>query len=94
MNDNTRNEFASFGLEILKRSVLLVLYEQQVYSPHKPYLRLTDVRERPGLPRLCEHNSLIHGILMHLADDGHAEWLTYGGLWQITEEGASVIEGD
>ena len=26
MNDNTRNEFASYGLEILKRSVLLVLY--------------------------------------------------------------------
>ena len=26
MNDNTRNTFASFGLEILKRSALLVLY--------------------------------------------------------------------
>ena len=28
MNDNTRNEFASYGLDILKRSVLLVLYEE------------------------------------------------------------------
>ena len=27
MNDNTRNKFASYGLEILKRSMLLVLYE-------------------------------------------------------------------
>ena len=27
MNNNTRNEFASYGLDILKRSVLLVLYE-------------------------------------------------------------------
>ena len=27
MNNNIRNEFASYGLEILKRSVLLVLYE-------------------------------------------------------------------
>ena len=27
MNENTRNAFASYGLEILKRSVLLVLYE-------------------------------------------------------------------
>ena len=27
MNNNTRNEFAAYGLEILKRSVLLVLYE-------------------------------------------------------------------
>ena len=25
MNNNTRNEFASYGLDILKRSVLLVL---------------------------------------------------------------------
>ena len=27
MNENTRNAFASYGLEILKRSVLLVLYQ-------------------------------------------------------------------
>lgn len=27
MNDKTRNEFASYGLKILKWSVLLVLYE-------------------------------------------------------------------
>ena len=40
MNDNTRNAFASMGLEILKRSVLLVLYEGTdiVYekSPYRP----------------------------------------------------------
>ena len=27
MNENTRNAFASYGLEILKMSVLLVLYD-------------------------------------------------------------------
>ena len=27
MNENTRNAFASYGLEMLKRSVLLVLYD-------------------------------------------------------------------
>ena len=34
MNDNTRNEFASFSLEILKRSALLVLYERHVKLPY------------------------------------------------------------
>ena len=29
MNDNTRNTYASYALEILKRGVLEVLYQQQ-----------------------------------------------------------------
>ena len=33
MNNKTRNEFASYGLEILKRSVLLVLYEERSQVP-------------------------------------------------------------
>ena len=93
MNDKTRNEFASLGLEILKRSALLVLYELHVCSPDKPYLRLTNVREQLDLPMLGKHNSLTHGILMHLADEGYAEWIGSGGQWQITPEGVSIIEG-
>ena len=39
MNDNTRNEFASYGLEILKQSVLLVLYEEHKYGERRRLLR-------------------------------------------------------
>lgn len=38
MNDNTRNEFASYGLEILKRSVLLVLHEQHVKGLDRSFI--------------------------------------------------------
>ena len=40
MNDKTRNTFASYGLEILKRSVLLVLYEVR----HEGTIQLTAIR--------------------------------------------------
>lgn len=101
MNDNTRNTFASMGLEILKRSVLLVLYEGTdiVYerSPHGPGRILTagQIRQRLDLLQpqyVCAStNALIHGILDHLYHDGHA--YHYVGVgWGITEEGVSVIE--
>lgn len=85
MNGNTQNRLVSSALEKLKRAVLSVLSEQYVEgSPDKPYLRIRDIRERLGLPMLCRHNSLTHGILMHLAEDGHAEKLVgRKGLWQI-----------
>jgi len=35
---------------------------------------------------LGKHNSLTHGILMHLVDEGYAEWLGGEGQWQITPE--------
>ena len=35
---------------------------------------------------------LIRQILMHLAADGHAEWLGSSGQWDITENGISLIE--
>ena len=47
MNDNTRNEFASYGLGILKRSVLLVLYEQYVSGQsHRRFLTIKKIGER------------------------------------------------
>ena len=101
MNDNTRNAFASMGLEILKRSVLLVLYEGTdiVYerSPYRPGRILTAGQIRQQLDilqpqRVCTStNALIHGILDHLYHDDHA--YHYVGVgWGITEEGVSVIE--
>ncbi len=105
MHNNTRNEFASYGLDILKRSVLLVLYEgtDSVYekSPYPRYpngriLKAGQIREKLNIlqPRLvCANtNSLIHGILDHLRHDGHA-YHYVGAGWGITENGVSVLEG-
>ena len=97
MNDNTPNEFASYGLEILKRSVLLVLYEQHTFGPpHRRFMTLKEVGERLDIRpigRYTNMNGLTHGILLHLLDDRDAEWLGKAGRWQITKKGVSVIEG-
>ena len=88
MNENTRNAFASYGLDILKRSVLLVLYEQYVSgSSHKRFLTIKQIGEqldiRP-LERDKKHhpsgkhaymNGLTQGILAHPLDDKQVEWL-------------------
>ena len=92
MTENTRNTFASYGLEILKRTVLEVLYQQQKDAEElrvQSSLRPTDIRQRLDLPG---RGNLIRGILMHLAADGHAEWLGSSGQWKITENGIKVIE--
>ena len=91
--ENTRNTYASYGLEILKRAVLEVLYQQQKDTEElraQSSLRPTDIRERLDLPR---RGTLIHEILMHLKADGHVEWLGSNGRWDITENGIKVIEG-
>ena len=107
MNDNTRNEFASYGLDILKRSVLLVLYEAtDIVYEKSPYpqgypggriLKAGQIREKLNIlqPRLvCANtNSLMHGILDHLRHDGYA-YHYVGDGWGITEKGVSVIEGN
>ena len=57
MNNNTRNAFAADGLEILKRSVLLVLYEgTEIAYEGSPYpqgrvLTAGAIRERLGILR-------------------------------------------
>ena len=103
MNDNTRNKFASYGLEILKRSVLLVLYEAIEVIPNRGYplrrkrlLTAGQIRERLDIiqprPVCANTNSLIYGILDYLRHDGHA-YHNVGSGWQITEEGVKAIEG-
>ena len=101
MNENTRNAFASHGLEILKRAVLLVLYEgTDIVYEGSPYLQgnvLTAgaIRQRLGIlrPRVISGNinALIQGVLDHLQHDGHANHYPRQG-WAITEKGVSVIE--
>ena len=105
MNENTRNEFASYGLEILKRAVLLVLYEQYVSGPsHKRFLTIKEIGEQLDIRPLqrdtnrprgkyVHMNGLTHGILAHLLDHKQVKWLKEKGRWQITEAGVSVIEG-
>jgi len=101
MNENTRNAFASYGLEILKRSVLLVLYEgtEIVYkvSPYAQGRVLTAgaIRQRLDIlrPQVISGNvnALIQGVLDHLQHHGHAHHY-HGQGWAITEKGVSVIE--
>ena len=106
MHDNTRNAFASYGLEILKRSVLLVLYEgtdmiheTSTYSygyPTGRVLTAKQIREKLDIlqpPRgVVSTNALIRGILDYLRHDGHAYHYVDVG-WGITEEGIRIIEG-
>ena len=101
IDDMARNTFASFGLEILKRAVLLVLHgetdivsEKSLY-PNGRLLKAEQIRKRLKIlrPRLvaASTNSLIHGILDHLQHDGHAYHYVSVG-WGITQKGVSVLE--
>lgn len=103
MNHEMRIELANTGLDILKKSVLLVLYE--LTDPIGRTLKLTDpigrtlkqgkIREWLGIrrPEIINENvnSLILGVLLDLRTDGYARD-TYGSGWAITEEGVSYIE--
>lgn len=95
MNDNTRNEFVAYGLELLKYAVLDVLYKQRAINSWRNLLRI-QISERIGIPKPGEYSSpnadLIGGILWHLEEDGYVEH-TGGNRWRITEKGVSKIEG-
>ena len=97
MSNNTRNAFASYGLEILKQSVLLVLYD--AHRDGEPYLGYNDIHEALGIARIREVNRkavkdyFVHGILLHLWEDGSVEVVGDRAEFQITEKGISVIEG-
>ena len=94
MNNNTRNEFASYGLEILKRSVLLVLYEQPLdHAGRRKSVHQNTIRKYLGIPKpIYTPNRFVHGILDILADDACVE---PSGVahWRIIEKGIAVIEG-
>lgn len=94
MNNKTRNEFASYGLELLKYAVLEALYKERA-NRWKGLLRI-QISERLGIPTPSEYFSanadLIGGILWHLEEDGYVED-TGGNRWRITEKGVSYIEG-
>ncbi|MDE0084329.1 MAG: hypothetical protein OXU23_01350 [Candidatus Poribacteria bacterium] len=95
MNGNTRNTFASYGLEILKQAVLIVLYEEQTSGDPQNLTRL-QISERFGIKKPggkdIDNVSLIEGILYHLREDRVVESNAVNRWW-ITEKGISLIEG-
>ena len=95
MNDKTRNDFASFGLEILKRCVLLVLYGAHKYGDRRRLLR-REIGERiPGIRKIPDsvNDNLIGSILVHLLEDESVD-CAGNNRWEITQKGISVIEAD
>ena len=96
MNENTRNAFASYGLEILKRSVLLVLYEgTDVYPLQGRVLKPSEISKELDIPSVqnpaTRQHHLVCGILDQLANEEHAYRYIHEG-WCITEKGVSLIE--
>ena len=97
MTNKIRNEFASYGLEILKQSVLLVIYQLQkedgliFVRSRYIYDRLKIERIEDKTRRQAENDYLIDGILVHLVNDGYVRWVEHD-TWQITEAGISAIE--
>ena len=93
MNNNTRNAFASYGLEILKRSVLLVLYEAA--SRNEGLIKQHEISNRLNIPYVTNPSgntySLIQGILDLLKLDGYAHHEVDCG-WRITEQGVLLIK--
>ena len=95
MSDKIRNDFASYGLEILKLSVLHVLHEAK---HNRELLQPNESRHRLGIPRAKTerqgHTNLILATLRYLKDEDKVDDHWVGGVtaWQITEKGVSVIE--
>ena len=91
MTNKTRNEFAFYGLAILKHAVLLVLYE----ADGEP-LKVGDIRKDLGIPRKYGSsgtvNDLIQAVLGYLVDDGKYVELVDRGTWRITKEGVEFLE--
>ena len=74
MNRKIRRLHVATGLERLKESVLLVLYEKRDEPYASAWLQPDAIREALGIPRPSEvsanTNALIFGILDHLREAG------------------------
>ena len=96
MTHKIRNDFAAYGLDILMRSVLLVLYDAKQGPYGRKKLQPGEIRERLGIPRPDKSygnlNDLTHGVLKHLDhDDLVAHTVDIG--WEITLKGIEFIDG-
>ena len=91
MSDKIRNEFAAYGLEILKRSVLLVLYEENLGGEYQLAHRITKRLGIPPLPSNSGGALLVTDILTRLRNDNLVTDTTAGV--EITAKGIEFIEG-
>lgn len=95
MTKSTSDMLASFGLEMLKRAVLLVLYGADIENRYGTLLTPKEIRDRLNLPRLGRihphANDLISGVLDYLQKDGHV-YYEVGFGWEITNKGRYFIE--
>lgn len=87
MTDKIRNDFAAYGLDILKRSVLLVLYKENLEGEHQLADKITT---HLGLSLPPYHNTgrLVRDILERLRLDGLVD-----SSGKIKTEGIEFIEG-
>lgn len=99
MTDKVRNDFAIYGLEILKRSVLLVLYEADQLSVRDKTVSMREIRKRLSLPQLKRSEisvgnptDLVRAILQHLYKDKLVDHPVHDG-WEITSKGVEFIDG-
>ena len=102
MTHKIRNEFAAYGLDILKRSVLLVLYEAAEHQPSWSWRKKVSMKEiikQLDLPQLKKSEisvgnptDLVRAILQHLYRDDLADRTVHGG-WEITPDGIEFIKG-
>lgn len=97
MTDKIRNDFAAYGLEMLKRSVLLVLYEaDQLLPSRQQRLQMDEIRKQLGIRRITGEiegpsNALLLGVLQHLQMDDLVNHIVDIG-WKITSEGIAFID--
>ena len=99
MTHKIRNDFAAYGLDILKRSVLLVLYEAAEHPSSWSRVSMREIIKQLDLPQLKKTTEfvgnptdLVRGILQHLRSDNLATHPVHDG-WEITTEGIEFIEG-
>jgi len=98
MNDQTIEYIAYLGLDMLKRSILLVLYQQHLKAgPNgplaSPALSLKNIREQLGLKHVGVSNDLVRGVLNYLMHMKYVENSTiFSNRWQITDSGIAFIE--
>ena len=91
MTDKIRNEFANYGLKILMRSVLLVLYEENLGGESQLAHTITKRLGIPPLPPNSGGALLVTDVLMRLH---HEKLVTYTtGKLEITTKGINFIEG-
>lgn len=95
MNNNILKAFAKNGLEILQRSILLLLYEKDRLMEQKEIsecLNLSTFTSNSKRAKGASEYAMVREILKSVQTKGkYVEWFK-GGAWQITAEGKRFVE--